>query len=323
MIKSGQVKKNITKHTLEFWTGGSIACKTVSEPDHIRGDFCDWLGIEEAAYVKPGVWAVAAPMLLDRDGTAWFMSSPNRKNWFYKMYLRAISDLTDRWFTTRVTSHENPYLSAIALDEIKLDMTEDDIEQEIMAQFLEGAGTVFRNITKNLWSPDEKMLLEHKDHRLVSGIDWGKSNYTVVSIGCADCQRELILDRFHNISYPSQLQIIKVHYERWGMEILAEANSMGQPQIDQMQQDGIPVIGWTMNNSNKNGLVKGLQLALEKETWKWLDDEVATGELEAWEHHITSAGNITYSAPDGGNDDTIIARMLMMRQAVMGTFSLA
>ena len=323
LIDSGQVSKNITRHILTFWTGGTIVCKTVSHPDHVRGDSCDVLFIEEAAFTKKGVWAVVAPMLLDTDGTAWLMSTPNRKNWFYKMYLRAKADITGRWFTIHVTSHDNPYLSPVALEEISQDLTEDGLQQEVFAMFLEGSGQVFRNIRANLWDPSPKMLQKHKEHRLVAGIDWyQKNNYTAISIGCADCEKELILDRVQGMTYPAQLRMIKAHYERWGMEILAEANSMGQPQIDQMHEDDVPVIGWDMTNKSKNGLVKGLQLALERETWKWLDNDVATGELEAWEMTVTSAGNMTYSAPSGVNDDTIIARMLMMRQAVMGTFTL-
>jgi len=323
VIAGGLVEKNLTNRTLKFWNGGWIGAKTAHNADTLRGDYADLLLLEEYPYMDPDAWEkVGAPMLIDNDGTAWFMGSPNRKNHFWKLHLKALADTTGRWFTTHVTSFENPHLSKEALAEIMLDMTEDDYQQEIMALFLEGEGSVFRNIAACLWTPTD--IRKHMGHRIVAGLDWGETgDYSALSIGCVDCKVELVLDRFHGMGYPAQQRIIKAHRDRWNFELLAEENSIGLPNIQQLREDGVDVIGFTTSGQSKTQLIKGMQLALERETWKWIDNKVATGELEAYERKVTSAGNLTYSAPAGVHDDTVIGRCLMLKQAQGTSYTLA
>jgi len=38
---------------------------------------------------------------------------------------------------------------------------------------------------------------------------------------------------------------------------------------------------------------------------------------------VTPMGHVTYGAPEGLHDDTVIARALMLHQAMLGRFSLA
>ncbi|MEG7973051.1 terminase large subunit domain-containing protein, partial [Listeria monocytogenes] len=82
--------------------------------------------MDECAYLDPGAWyEVGAPMMADRDGTTYFYSTPARKNWFYQLYNRAVSDTTGRWAAFHATTHDNPHLSAAAVAELAGDMTSD------------------------------------------------------------------------------------------------------------------------------------------------------------------------------------------------------
>ena len=47
-------------------------------------------------------------MMADRDGTALFLSTPVRKNWFYALYQRAVSDDSGRWKAWHATTLDNP-----------------------------------------------------------------------------------------------------------------------------------------------------------------------------------------------------------------------
>jgi hypothetical protein len=291
-----------------------IRTKTAWDANSLRGDYADELILEEYSYMDESAWnEVGAPMLLDNNGDATFIFTPNRRNHAHKLYTRAIADDTGRWAAFHFTSHDNPHLSEEALAEITADLTEDAYKQEILAQFLENEGAVFRNIDACciLESADPA---EHQGHELVMGCDWGKTDdYTVLSIGCRECKQEVVLDRFHGVSYHLARQRLAALAERWGVyDILAESNSMGQPVIDEMQYEGLPVRGFQTTASSKPPLIENLALTLEREEVHFLADPIAKAELEAFEMRVSAnTGRPTYSAPEGVHDDTVIARALM------------
>ena len=305
--------------------------RTAFRPDHLRGDFADWLCNDEYAYQDPEVWEkVAQPMLLDNDGDAWFISSPNLHNHFYIMYLKALADKTGRWRVFPFTSHDNPHLSTAALAELTEDMLPDDYKQEILAEFVKGYGQVFKlhleDFVEGLSFEDIAFI--HAGHRVVAGLDWGrKHDPTALSIGCATCRHELELEKIAQTSYPAQRDWLRAIYKRYKndgfeLEIRAESNAMGLPIIEQLREDGIPVLEFFTSASSKPTLVQQLRLAFEQRAWQWLDDPDALQELETYESKVSRLGNLTYNAPEGLYDDTVVGRMLMLHQAIMGTFTL-
>ena len=209
-------------------------------------------------------------------------------------------------------------------------MTDLDYRQEILAEFVSGEGQVFRAIREDfLPAPTwEQMVAEHKGHRIVAGLDWGRRHdFTAFSIGCATCSKELILKRYRAEDYPTQRDIIKGIYTRLAesaltLEILSEENSMGQPNIEQMRQDGVPVNGVLVTNAVKAQLVQGLRLAFEQRSWKWIWDEAGWREIEGYQAKVTQTGAISYFAPELIHDDSIVARYLMLQQSKTGHFTL-
>lgn len=312
---------NYTTQYLELGRGSVIAL-TARDPNSLRGDYADLLILDEFAYLDPEVWEeVGRFMTLDTDGDVYFISTPFYKNHAYRMYLKAKNDTTGRWKAWHGTTFDNPHLSKEAIDEILQDQNEDSFRQEAMAEFLDNSGNVFRNIGPNLYEYD---LDEHKGHRLVAGVDWGrKRDYTCISIGCANCHKEVFLERFNRYDYPAQLEFIKEYVGKWHPELLAEANSMGQANIDQLQNDGIEVLPFNTTNASKSQIIRQMQLVLEQSEWKWLNTDWARDELESYEMKVNTYTNLTqYSAPEGLHDDSVIARCLMLHQALCGQVTL-
>ncbi len=320
-IEHGLIEKNETKRTLEMGsTGGSIKVKTAFNADMLRGDFADDLLLDEAAYLAPDAWyEVGAPMLLDTDGDAYFFSSPNRRNWFFELYQRGVAD-GDRWASWNFSSFDNPHLSASALAEISSDLTEAAYRQEILAEFLEGEGAVFRRIAENLTAPENARPEDHRGHVIVMGGDWARQNdYTALSVACATCRVELALDRFNKIDWAFQRDRLKSLGAWWGVRFyLLEANSIGGPNIEALQGEGLPVAGFETTGVSKPPLIRSLALALERLECRWLPDPVAKGELEAYEEKVTASGRSQFSAPEGLHDDTVIARALAWKAALEG-----
>lgn len=318
LIEAGHLYRNKTERYIEwnerYKRDGRIRAKTAWDADSWRGDWGDLLIYDEFAFMKEEAWSVVGvPMLLDNGGEAWFISTPNRKNHFYAHYIRGLNEDDDRWASFHFTSHDNPYLSQEALSEISADMTDDDYRQEILAEFLENEGAVFRNIDACLNAPyttPEK----HKGHRLVCGVDWGKKkDYTVMSIGCLDCRCEVDLIRFNQIDYIYQRDRIKNAWVKWGVYWgFAEENSIGAPNLEDLQHDGLTIDGFQTTAISKPQIIESLKLTLEREQFQFLPDKIARAELESYELTISErTGRPSYNAPTGTHDDTVIARALL------------
>ena len=321
-ILAGLIKKNEQKRTLLFLkSGGRIEARTAHKPDHLRGTFADDLYLDEYAYQDPDTWEkVCAPMMLDSGGTVMFISTPDKRNHFYILYLKALDNPDWKVFT--FSSLENPHLDESALASMTEDMTDIDYRQEILAEFVPGVGAVF-TLDKNDFYDIiglAQVGVAHKGHRICAGLDWGrKADFTVLSIGCADCQQELWLERTNQIEYHHQREVLKCVLEKFTeVELLAEENSIGLPNIEQLRLDGIDVQPFTTTNSSKGIIVQALRLAFTQHEWKWLLDPTAWNELEAFEMTISSSGLAKYGAPEGLHDDTVMARMLMLHQATTG-----
>jgi len=81
--------------------------------------------------------------------------------------------------------------------------------------------------------------------------------------------------------------------------------------LEMLQRLGLPVRGFETTASSKPPLIESLALAFEREECRWQADPVWTGELEAYERKVSATtGRSQYSAPEGGHDDTVMARAL-------------
>ena len=65
-----------------------------------------------------------------------------------------------------------------------------------------------------------------------------------------------------------------------------------------------------MTRQSKPKVIQQLALSLEKRASEWLDDPTARFELVAYEATKGETGYTKYSAPEGGFDDTVVARCL-------------
>lgn len=317
-IMAGIVRKNETERLLEIAGKGRIRAKTAWNADTLRGDYADLLILDEYALIEPSAWdQVGAPMLLDNDGDAIFISTPRRKNHFYSLYVRALGDTSARWRAWHFTSYDNPHLSGDALAKITADMTEEAYKQEILAEFLDNEGAVFRNLAACMHAPMDATPGDHAGHTLVMGCDWGRQqDYTCLSVVCRDCHLEVARDRMNVHDYYVQRQSLISLALPWHVAVIVpEENSMGAPIIAQLARDpeleGVEIRPFTTTASSKPPLIESLRLAFEREECQWQDDAVWTAELEAYEvTYAARTGRPSYGAPAGVHDDTVMARAL-------------
>ncbi len=177
LIHSKVLRKNEVEHMLEFTHkigGPRIRAKTAWNADTLRGDYADLLILDEFQMMNESAWKeVGAPMLLDNDGDAVLIYTPlsrttraltKARDYRYasKLYERAEQDRTGRWEAFTFTSHDNPYLNDVALDEIAQDMTNVAYRQEILAEELD-------EVPGALWT--REMIENNRVDRVPPGVD--------------------------------------------------------------------------------------------------------------------------------------------------------
>jgi hypothetical protein len=300
--------KNETKRILALGEG-EIRVKTGRNADALRGDNVGVLVLDECARLDPQAWfEVGAPMLADTNGTAWFISTPDRRNWFFHLYQRAIDPAEPNWAGWQFATTANPHLKPEALAMLLADMTAEGYAQEIEAQFLEGAGAIFRNVSE--CSTGERA--EPYAGEFIMGVDFAQSHdFTVCSVMDVGTRTQVDCDRFNRMPWLNQRARIEALAAKWQpRQIIAERNSAGGPVVEELQRSGLPVVGFDTTAQTKPALIQSLQLAFERREIVALRDPVQMGELMAYEVAWTTTGRPQYSAPEGLHDDTVMALAL-------------
>jgi phage FluMu gp28-like protein len=300
------VRKNESEHRLELRGGGVVEAWSLDNADAGRGRAYAAIVIDEAALVSnlERAWQESIrPMLTDYRGDAWFLSTPKgTANYFHALHQKGHGLLKGEWRSWQMPTSANPLIDPAEIAAAREDLSDLAFAQEYEAQFVSWAGAVFRRIL------DAVSLTPAIGKAAVIGVDWGRVNdYTVFAV-VSDAGELMELDRFRGIEYALQRARLQALYERHGMPlILAEANSMGGPVIEQLQRDGLKVKPFMTTNASKTEAIEALALAFERGEIRILNDPALIGELQAFEAKPLPSGLMRYDAPSGGHDDSVMA----------------
>lgn len=245
-IARGLLYKNETMHIIELpGTKTRIRAKTAWNADTLRGDYGDLLIFDEWQLMNEDAWGrVGAPMLLDNNGDAVFIYTPpslhsrsttkaDDPRHAAKLFTAAAKDTTGRWATFHFASHENPHISAEAIEEVAQDMTTSAYKQEILAEDDE-------DVPGALWKLTHIDALRHlaplpELQRIVVGIDPmgskaaanAEAGIVVAALG-ADGHGYVLEDASLNGTPDEWARAALGAYHRWSADrIIAEKNYGG------------------------------------------------------------------------------------------------
>lgn len=282
--------------------------QVVSADSVLRSAGLDHVVVDEAAFCSADLWPfVLRPMLLEGKGSADFLSSTNGRNWFWQLYQLALDPLEPNWKGWHYTSYDNPLLDPAEIDDIQRNTPERVFKQEYLAEFLEDGGSVFRNL--------QACILQEQPEfsgRCVFGVDWARHHdYTVITAIDSITHKVLEIDRFNQIDWTLQRGRLMAMVERWKPHMIyAESNSIGEPNIEELHKQGLPIQGFETKPSTKPGLINGLALAFEQTDIGIPSDPTLLGELQAFSIERLPSGNFRYTAPSGLHDDMVISLAL-------------
>jgi hypothetical protein len=309
LLNAGHIRKLETTRLLDMpSTGGRIRCKTAHNADTLRGDHADLLLLDEFSFMNADAWTkVGAPMLLDNDGDAVFIFTPNGHNHAYQLYNAAQNDDTGRWATWHFASMDNPYLSREALAEMVGDMPEFAYRQEILAMFLEDGAGVFRRVREAATAKPQDKAIE--GHEYIFGVDWALSgDYTVITVYDINERALVYMDRFNQVDYVIQAARLEALAARFNpFVVIAESNSMGLPIIHQLRER-LPIRAFNTTAATKDAIIRNLANAFDRGDIRIIKNETLISELMAYQVlRFSTNGMPVYGAPEGMHDDCVMS----------------
>lgn len=320
IIDSGVVqKKNETLLEIDLINGSKIFFKSAEQKDSLRGyTISGLLCVDECSFISDDVfyglllaWTNVhkAPILLT--------STPKFKQGFYWNYWTMglsenYPDIISIDFNKFDTS---ALLSPEKLEQYKTMLPKGQFLTEYMGEFLDSQSIVFGDFKECIRLNDIKPYNE-----LYIGIDWSSgvgSDSTVVT-AINERSEQVFMLRFNNKRSVEQVDYIVQYLKPYMAKIklvVAECNGVGQPLVDALKvalNGQIKVDEFTTTNASKIRIINQLQVAFEQKHISILDDEQQANELAMYEAKVSSNGTVTYNAPSGLNDDTVIALMLAL-----------
>jgi hypothetical protein len=311
------LRSNVQDRRIEFVTGGLLEFWSLDNPDVARGRKYKRAIIDEAAMIPMLLSVfhhVIRPALADYQGDAWFLSTPKGMNDFKTIFDWGNDPLRPEWASWQMPTSFNPFIADSEIEAMRQEMPARTYNQEVLAIFTENEGAVFRNIRERVTQPP---AAPDPNRRYAMGVDWAQSqDFTALIVIEVDSRRVCEIDRFNQIGWDVQRGRLRAMAQRWRIsEILAEHNSIGGPNIEQLQGEGLPVRAFTTTSQSKQDIMIALQLAFERGDIGIPDNAVLIGELESYEATRLPSGRWRYAAPEGMHDDTVMALALAWEAA--------
>ena len=281
-----------------------IEFKTAEHPERLVAEGLRRVNIDECGIVKEAVWRESIlPTLIDHRAPAMLMGTPKGRNWFFHMANRGHDPADPDVLTITGPSYANPFIDRAEVERLASEMPERLYRQEILAQFLDDEGAVFRGVRDCVQASYDRGPTE------VIGVDLAKhSDFTVLTGMDAD-RRVTYFDRFREVSWPLQKErIINAAGKR--IKVLLDSTGVGDPILDDLVQAGVSIDGFKFTNASKQQLVENLAIGIEQRDITLPDEPVMVNELEAFEFEVGRTGVVRYNAPEGAHDDCVISLAL-------------
>lgn len=144
-----------------------------------RGQQFDLIVADEVAQMRNFmyVWnGILRPTLIFRKGKALFIGTPRGYNHLYEMYKWGQDKAMPEWESWRYTSHDNPYLDKVEIENARKDSTAEYFNQEYLAEFTRFTGLVYPEFSdENVYYFDHQ---KNSTGTYIFGLDFAVRGYT-------------------------------------------------------------------------------------------------------------------------------------------------
>ena len=318
---SGIVRtKNGTDLTITLINGSTINFKSAEQRTALRGFTADFLCIDEAAFIPDEIFYLILPWADAKKAPILMTSTPFVKGGFFFNYFNyglehTHNTVTINWSDPKYKESIEKILPPEKLEEYRSVLPKNVFRTEYLGEFLDDDGSVFTGVKECL----KDAVIAPYD-RLYVGLDFsnqGENDDTVISIFNGNGE-QVYLKYFNNLSPLKQIVKIVEELEPYADQIdviACELNSIGTPYTDLIKERSQiladKVEGFQTSTTSKNSIVLNMQTALENKNVTLLPDDKEIRQFGFFTAtYNPKTRNVSYAAPQGLNDDLVMATLI-------------
>ena len=299
---------------IELLNGSIISFRSAEREDSLRGHGLDLLIVDEAASVPERAWTEELrPTLMDTQGRMVAIGTPKGSNWFRTWWAKGQDPEEPDINSWRASTYQNPHIPDDEVDKTREEMPERAFKQEILAEFLDDAGGVFKGVRECI----ADYTLEHDGNRRIGdpenfegpytiGVDLARThNFSVITV--LDAKGRLCgYDRRRDVGWAvtqgAVEQMASEFSPAWVRIDATDDNKL----VQDLELSGIQVEPVSFSGrGKKNNLIESLAVRIEQRSISYPEIPELIKELQLYEFEITKHGNVTYQKPAGGSDDIV------------------
>ena len=304
--------QNKSDLTIKFVNGSTLQFLSTDNYNTIRGFSFNYMVIDECAYIKEeAINEAVLPTLTAIGKKCLMISTPKSKNWFYHWYLRG-TEQNNTYISFKGISSDNPFVSKSFIDEQRKSLPPEIFKQEYLAQFSDATNDVFTGVESVCILDGFEEPVRGK--RYYAGIDLGLSNdYSVLCI-LDEGGRLAHIERYTGTSYADIGKSFVTSLKKYNIaDGYVEINGPGMPVYEVLHSHIKKLRPYTTTNESKTAGIRTLiydiqngELILASKTLF----PALYNELSTFTYKINNTGTVSFNAPSGMNDDTVMALMM-------------
>ena len=293
--------------TIKFINGSSIKFLSADRADSVRGFRFHYLILDEVAYLnKQDIENAILPTLNPNGRKCLMISTPRGKNHFYEYYLKGQEGNSD-YISYRIPLNECPYVKTELIEEARKSLPREVFRSEYEAEFTDSTNDVFLNL-ENRCILDE-WTLPNRGDKYYAGVDTGlSSDYSVLTI-LNEAGRVVFVDRTNNdtIENIANRFVGKIkQYNVVGGYV--ESNGVGKGMYELMNKHSRGLKPFYTSQDSKMNAVRTLITDLDSGVLELPSKALFPyiyNELSAYTFKYSANGKISFSHPNGMNDDCV------------------
>ena len=302
-------KRNESELVVQFTNGSILQLKGADKPERLLGAGPVGVVLDEFAEMKLETWTrVVEPILRVNNGWAWFIGTPRGKNHLYDLYQKGQKENSE-WKSLKMRADDSGILTPEQLSNARASMTEGLFSQEFLCEFLEGEGSVFRNLRRIMIARPEMPV---DGHLYVIGADLAKTHdYTVLTVYDRMTNSQVYQNRLNNLDWnfqKEQIRQLSQHYKN--AQVILDATGLGDPIADDLIRSGVSVDPFKFTEQSKKEIIEKLMIWVEQGRIKMIPQEETLLEFDNFSYEIGPTGKTRYQAREGFHDDIVIAHAL-------------
>lgn len=319
------ISANSSYLEIEFYNKSIIRYKSAESRDNLRGDTCDLLIFDEAAFIRLDTALECFNFVNTTNGNIVITSTPKFKTdtcLFYK-YWSAVDRKEKNCYRIDFCRYDtSALLSEERMEMYRKSLPTNIYKNEVLGEFLE--------LSNALW--DITPILKNnvvKTENMIAGLDFSTgNNQDETALAVFNSQKEMYQLYHFSDKTPTETVdfIINILQQLPIKKLVVETNSIGNIYLDllkkKISQKNIhtQVIPFTTTNDTKRKIIEGMQLEIQNQTITLLDEYDLKLEFASYEMQTTKSGKITYNGATGIHDDIVMATAIALSGYKIGNY---